>query len=181
MPVLQSEVLIVPGLGSSGPAHWQTLWQELHGYQRVEQRDWEAPVRAEWLAALDQVLRARGKPSVLVAHSLGCALVAHYAQQPSAAALVRAALLVAPADVDDPARTPECTRCFAPLPLRRLPFESLVVASANDPFCDPARARQFAEAWGADLEDIGDAGHINADSGLGAWPAGHRFLQRLLI
>ncbi|HKP61154.1 MAG TPA: alpha/beta fold hydrolase [Polyangiales bacterium] len=180
MPV-HSDVLIVPGLGSSGRSHWQTLWQEAHGYERVEQRDWDAPSRAEWLETLERALRARTRPSVLVAHSLGCALIAHYSLQPSAAKLVRAALLVAPADVDDPARTPECTRCFAPLPLRQLPFESLVVASADDPFCGPSRARQFAEAWGADFEDIGNAGHINADSGLGAWPAGHRFLQRVLV
>jgi uncharacterized protein len=179
--MLQSDVLIVPGLGSSGPAHWQTLWQEAHGYQRVEQREWDTPSRAEWLETLDRTLRARGRPSVLVAHSLGCALVVHYAQQPSAAEFVRAALLVSPADVEDPTCTPDCTRCFAPLPLRRLPFESLVVASADDPFVRPARALEFAEAWGADFEDIGNAGHINADSGLGAWPAGHRFLQRLLV
>jgi predicted alpha/beta hydrolase family esterase len=180
MPV-HSDVLIVPGLGGSGPTHWQTLWQELHGYQRVEQRDWDTPSREEWMQALEQALRARARPSVLVAHSLGCALVAHYAQQPSAAGLVRAALLVSPADVEDPACTPDCTRCFAPLPLRRLPFESLVVASTNDAYVSPTRARQFARAWGADFEDIGEAGHINADSGLGAWPVGHRFLQRLLV
>lgn len=180
MPVA-SDVLIVPGLGSSGPAHWQTRWQELHGYQRVEQREWDAPSREEWVATLDAVLQARARPSVLVAHSLGCALVAHYAQQPSAAKRIRAALLVSPADVEDPARTPECTRGFAPLPRRRLPFECLVVASADDPFVRLARAQEFAQAWGADFEDIGNAGHINADSGLGAWPEGHRFLQRLLI
>ena len=178
---MHSDVLIVPGLGGSGPSHWQTLWQEAHGYQRVEQREWDTPSRAEWVETLERTLRARARPSVLVAHSLGCALVAHCCLQPSAAKLVRAALLVSPADVDDPACTPDCTRDFAPLPLRRLPFESLVVASADDPFVSPARARELAQAWGADLEDIGNAGHINADSGLGAWPAGHRFLQRLLV
>ncbi|HKU44709.1 MAG TPA: alpha/beta hydrolase, partial [Polyangiales bacterium] len=36
-----SDVLIIPGLGGSGPQHWQTRWEQLHGYRRVEQREWD--------------------------------------------------------------------------------------------------------------------------------------------
>jgi predicted alpha/beta hydrolase family esterase len=173
-------VLVVPGLGGSGPEHWQTHWEQLHGYVRVQQREWDWPERALWMSELERVLAQRGGPCVLVAHSLGCALVAHFvrARRP-AVERVCAALLVAPADVDDPARTPDVTRCFAPLPQERLPFPAIVVASANDPFVGLERAKAFAESWGAAFEDVGDKGHINADSNLGAWPEGHRLLQRL--
>lgn len=173
------DVLILPGLGGSGPAHWQTLWERQHGYGRVEQREWDAPQLADWLHTLERTLAAHGRPVLLVAHSLGCALVAHYALQPSAAERVAAALLVAPADIDDPSCTPESTRSFAPLPLTELPFPSLVVASEDDPYVRLARAQHFARAWGAAFENAGPVGHINADSGLGAWLEGQRFLQRL--
>src|SRR4051812_44066434 len=123
--------LILPGLGGSGAAHWQTLWQARSpDYQRVEQRDWDRPQLDEWLAALDRALEAEARPAILVAHSLACALVAHRARRGAGA--IRGALLVAPADVDTPERTPPETRSFAPMPLQPLPFPALVVASQND-------------------------------------------------
>jgi predicted alpha/beta hydrolase family esterase len=175
-----SNVLTVPGLGGSGPDHWQTRWESEHGYVRVEQRDWDHPERAVWIAELERALAQRSGPCLLVAHSLGCALVAHFVRAAGpAVSRVSGALLVAPADVDDPARTPDVTRCFTPLPLERLPFPAVVIASANDPFVASARAQLFAQRWGAAFEDVGDAGHINAESKLGSWGEGHRFLQHL--
>jgi predicted alpha/beta hydrolase family esterase len=173
-------VLVVPGLGGSGPEHWQTRWEHVHGYVRVEQREWDYPERALWIAELERALAQRGGPCILVAHSLGCAVVAHFVRAAGpAVSRVCGALLVAPADVEDPSRTPDVTRCFAPLPLERLPFPAIVIASADDPFVSPERAKLFAERWGAVFEDFGDKGHINADSKLGAWPEGHRFLEAL--
>lgn len=175
------DVLIVPGLGGSGPEHWQTRWQTLHGYRRVQQRDWETPVMADWVAALERAVENRERRCVLVAHSLGCALVAHFAQHsPLAHQRVAAALLVAPADVEDPRRTPDSTREFAPLPFASLPFPARVLASSTDPYVSLERAAQFAQSWAADFENIGDAGHINADSNLAEWEAGHRHLLDLM-
>jgi predicted alpha/beta hydrolase family esterase len=69
---------------------------------------------------------------------------------------------------------------FSPLPLRPLNFPSIVVASDNDPYITVPRALQFSEAWGSRLENIGDAGHINTDSGFGEWPEGEKLLSELL-
>jgi uncharacterized protein len=172
--------LIVPGLGGSGPEHWQTRWEALYPrHARVEQGDWDQPRREAWLGALGAAVAAAGEPVVLVAHSLGCALVAHAAARLSAAT-VAAALLVAPADVDSPAHTPPETRDFAPLPLRPLPFPANVVASRDDPYVTLARARELAAAWGAEFVDAGARGHLNAASGLGDWPEGRRLLEALL-
>jgi uncharacterized protein len=173
-------VLILPGLGGSGPEHWQTRWEALYPrHLRVAQRDWDRPRRQDWLASLGAAVTAAGQPVVLVAHSLGCALVAHAASRPYAAAIV-AALLVAPADVDSPAHAPPETRDFAPLPLSPLPFPATVVASRDDPYVTLARARALAEAWGAEFVDAGRRGHLNAASGLGDWPEGRRHLEALL-
>jgi uncharacterized protein len=131
---------------------------------------------------LRRAIEAAGGPVVAVAHSLGCALMVHaVARFPSLIArAVRAALLVAPADVESPAHTPPETRGFAPLPRARLPFPATVIASADDPYVSIDRARAFAATWGASFIDAGAVGHINADSDLGDWPAGRRALQALI-
>ena len=173
-------VLIVPGLNGSGPAHWQSRWESLYPRTaRVAQRDWDHPDREEWRSTLEGAIAAAPEPVVLVAHSLGCALVAHMASRPLAARIV-AALLVAPADVDSPEHTPPETRGFAPMPMAPLPFPATVVASEDDPFVALARAQAFAAAWGATFVDAGRKGHLNADSGLGDWPEGHRQLEALV-
>jgi predicted alpha/beta hydrolase family esterase len=172
-------VLVLPGYADSGPDHWQTLWEHRHGYVRVAQADWLAPECAAWVATLEQAVRSASAPVVLVAHSLGCILVAHWARQGSVEQ-VRGALLVAPPDVDEAQFMLPEVASFAPVPLVPLPFRSIVVASTTDPYVDAGRAGQMAEAWGARLVDIGDAGHVNAESNLGEWPAGHRLLVELL-
>jgi predicted alpha/beta hydrolase family esterase len=173
-------LLIVPGLNGSGPAHWQTRWESLYPRaMRVAQRDWDHPECAEWRSTLEGAIAAAPEPVVLVAHSLGCALVAHLASHP-VAARISAALLVAPADVDSPACTPAETRSFAPMPTAPLPFAATVVASEDDPYVSLARARHFAASWKATFVDAGRKGHLNADSGLGDWPEGRRHLEALL-
>jgi uncharacterized protein len=171
-------VLIVPGLGGSGPDHWQSRWQaRLPNASRVEQADWNKPDRAGWIARLDQAVASAEKPSILVVHSLSCALVACWAA--THARPVHAALLVAPADVESDTHTPPEAHVFRPLPMKPLPFPSIVVASRTDPFVAFDRAIAMARAWNAELIDIGNAGHINPSAGYGEWPQGKRILRHL--
>jgi predicted alpha/beta hydrolase family esterase len=109
-----------------------------------------------------------------VAHSLGCPLVAHWAASGSALTIA-GAFLVAPSDVEAASFPTEATG-FAPMPMRKLPFPSILVASSNDPYLAIERARAFAAAWGSRLVEIGEAGHITGDSGYGAWPEGEKML-----
>ena len=172
-------VLILPGWQGSSPDHWQSRWERLHGYTRVEQHDWMRPLRGDWIARLEDVLLSCDGPAVLVAHSLGCHHVAAWAAHSRNTHLVKAALLVAPPDVereDVRALLPS----WSPIALEILPFATLMFASSDDPFCSPGRARQFAWAWGAALVDTGARGHLNAQSGLGSWPEGHELLQQLM-
>jgi len=174
-----SNVLILPGWQDSGPGHWQTLWEQHHGYVRVEQHDWMRPLRGDWLARLEETILSRDEPVVLVAHSLGCILAAAWAAHSGNKHRVKAALLVAPGDVERP-EIREQLRSWCPIELTALPFPSALIASRNDPYCEFERARQFAQAWGSQLIDYGDCGHINAESGLASWPQGHVLLQDLL-
>jgi predicted alpha/beta hydrolase family esterase len=174
-----ANVLILPGWQDSGPQHWQSLWEARHGYARVQQHDWMKPLRGDWIARLEEVLLTCDEPAVLVAHSLGCQLVAAWAEHSQNAHRVKGALLVAPAD---PERVDvrELLPSWAPIPLQALPCPSVIVASRDDPFCEFERARLFAYAWGSQFIDYGPCGHINAESGLASWPEGHVLLQDLM-
>src|SRR5476649_1968203 len=111
--------LIVPGWQGSPEDHWQSHWQNsLPNSARVEQADWLTPRREDWVAALAEAFAADSTPVILIAHSLGCITVAHWAATAPLQFLrqVRGALLVAPADVERPACSP-ALRNFAP-PLR---------------------------------------------------------------
>jgi len=178
-----TRVLILPGYGDSGPDHWQSRWEAADpACHRVVQRDWLLPTLDEWLATLSRHVVECEAPPVLVAHSLGCSLVAHWAKRVGARAgqSAKAALLVAPADVDSPAHTPDEVRGFSPIPLVRFPFPSVVVASTDDPYSTMDRAGLFARAWGSRLVTLARAGHINADSGFREWPEGKALLTELV-
>ena len=176
-----SNVLILPGWLGSGPDHWQSRWERRCGYQRVEQHNWQRPLRGDWIARLEDVLLSCTEPAVLVAHSLGCLTVAAWAAHSRNVRLVKAALLVAPPDTarQDIAQTLPGWATDQ-LPLQKLPFKCVLFASHNDPFCALDQAHRLAASWGATLMDIGARGHINADSGLGDWPQGHAELVQLM-
>src|SRR3954451_20137629 len=140
-----TRMLIVPGLAGSGPDHWQTAWERLDARcRRVEQSDWENPTLSAWRANLEGAIAGSSEPTVLVAHSLGAVLVAHWGQgQPRDRVL--GALLVAPADVDTLLGAFPEIQSFVPLPMNSLPFPSLLVASRNDPYLSFERALLFAD------------------------------------
>jgi predicted alpha/beta hydrolase family esterase len=175
---LSTRVLILPGIGNSGPEHWQSRWEASNpSYGRVMQRDWENPVLSEWQAELEKSVGLSGPNTILLAHSLASLLAAHWAT--STQLRIKAALLVA---VPDPARPtfPSGAAGFAPFPQQPLPFKSLLVASTNDPYGSLAYSRACASLWGSQLVVIGDAGHINSSSGLGMWEEGHNLLRELM-
>jgi predicted alpha/beta hydrolase family esterase len=170
-------VLILPGIGGSGPEHWQSRWQAMDPtYRRIEMPDWDRPELETWLSAIDLAVRRSSEPPVIVAHSLGCLALAHWA---SRGGVARAALLVA---VPDPrgSQFPEIARSFEPVPLVPIVFATHVVASRNDPYGSLSFNQKCANAWGSSFTDCGSACHINAESGLGDWPAGRALLAGML-
>jgi len=175
---IAAPVLLVPGIGNSGPDHWQSRWQAAApNYQRVEQRDWDHPRRDVWAAALEQAVARAGVDARIVAHSLGCLLVAHWLQ--TTRLKIAGAMLVAIPDPEG-APFPKEAIGFGPVPRARFACPSIVVASRNDPYSTLDFARGCATDWGSRLVDVGEAGHINAASGLGDWTAGHELLGGLI-
>ncbi len=172
-------VLLLPGWQNSGTDHWQSRWEVQHGYHRVDQHDWMTPKRGDWMSRLEEVVLGCEGPVVLVAHSLGCQLAVAWAAHSQNTARVEAALLVAPPDTER-ADVHDLLPSWAPIPLHRLPFASSLVASRDDPFGAFDRAQAMATAWGSRFVDIGERGHINAESGLGDWPQGLAWLNELI-
>jgi predicted alpha/beta hydrolase family esterase len=172
-------ILIVPGLYNSESDHWQSHWQRvLPGAQRVDQSDWERPTLGDWTASLAEAIRRR-PGAILVAHSLGCALVAHLAQIGGGRG-IGGAFLVAPADVNRDGPAGRLLTGFSPIPRQALAFPTMVVASRDDPYVEVGRAEAFARGWGSEFIDLGRAGHINVASGHGPWVSGRRLLKRLV-
>lgn len=183
MKTAEADILIVPGFGDSGPGHWQTRWEEkLSTARRVIQPDWNRASRAQWASAIAEAVNAAEKPVVLVSHSIGTAAIPHAAKL-FAPGKVAGGFLVGLSDWNREELLPGVRHDFAPLPRDPLPFPSLLIASRNDPYCDFEVAADHANAWGSELVDAGEVGHINIDSGHGPWPEGllrfAGFLKRL--
>lgn len=175
------DVLILPGINNSGPEHWQSHWERMDsGCRRLVQDEWDAPVCADWVVRLDEVLKTHAAPVVLAAHSSSCAMVAHWASGASTEQLakVAGALLVAPSDPFGAMYPPEPTG-FGPVPLVTLPFRTVVVTSTDDPYVSVEQAQRYASAWGSQMVLLDKAGHINAASGHGPWPQGFALLDAL--
>jgi uncharacterized protein len=176
-------VFTLPGWQGSGSQHWQMRWAALFDDEVVEQHDWMHPLRGDWITRLEDMVQNQLKkqpelPIAFVAHSLGCHLVASWAALSPSAGRVAGALLVAPPDPLQPNLPPQLHSWRKPV-LDTLPFSATLVASTNDPFCNFAAAEQLAQNWGAKLVNMGERGHINAESGLEDWPAGRETLLDL--
>ena len=184
---MRQTTLIVPGFRGSGEAHWQTWFeQQLPDVKRVSGIDWEQPRLADWSAAVVQEIDSSNHPVWLIAHSFGClATVSAAAER---ADKVLGALLVAPADpwrfVKSGLRewlpsTAQHDTIDHDLPQTALGFNSVVVASSNDPWVKITVAGYWAQRWGSHFVSIGEAGHINVDSGFGPWPQGLTLFQKM--
>jgi predicted alpha/beta hydrolase family esterase len=144
---------------------------------RVQQHDWETPKCEEWITSLDQeVLKHDPRELIIVGHSLACATIAFWASVYKRK--IRGALLVAPSDTEAE-NYPPGTSGFSPMPLNKLPFQSITVSSGNDLYVTLHRAKFFSNAWGSRFVDVGEAGHINVASGFGEWNEGLKWLKVL--
>ena len=188
MSVTEPTILIVPGLRDAVAQHWQTLLEArlraagrpVAGVPPMGREDLDCAAR---VGAIERAARSVEGPLVVVAHSGGCIMVAHWAKKTRRA--VRGALLATPPDFEKPMPagypTIEALRAggWLPVPREPLPFPSVVAASRNDPLGRFERVAELARAWGSRLDDIGLVGHLNPASGFGAWPQAETYVAEL--
>ena len=179
MNATENIFLVIPGLGGSGTEHWQSLWESKYeNFQRIEQTNWNYPVCSQWIENIEKAVASNSSKNIFfVAHSLGCIAVANWAAQSKYK--VVGALLVAPPDLEI-IQLQNVVVGFNPVQLRQLLFQSILVASSNDKFANISKAWQYARFWGSQFVNIGNKGHINAESGFGDWPDGFKLLNQLV-
>ena len=182
-------VLIVPGLREHVPDHWQTLLAaKLPRVCSVAPLEHDKLSCAARVDAIDRALGTIEGPVIIVAHSAGAMMVAHWAARGAAREIreIRGALLAAPADLETPMPPGYPTtdalkeHGWLPIPRGTLPFPSIVAAGSNDPLTRLDRAREFAQAWGSRFVELGEVGHLNPASGHGEWPRAEEFIRELL-
>jgi uncharacterized protein len=170
---------LVPGIGGSGPDHWQTIWQsEFAGAVCIDPASWDQPDLTDWMSALDRAADAHGASrAVVIAHSLGCLVATRWAE--SNPDRLAGLFLVAPPNRFAPT-FPVAAAGFEGATASLAPTPTLVIGSDDDPYCDVATATSLAATWGGEFVTAGPVGHINSASGLGGWHAGREFLARFV-
>ena len=188
MQATEPTLLIVPGLRDAVAQHWQTLLEArlraagrpVAGVPPMGREDLDCAAR---VGAIERAARSVEGPLVVVAHSGGCIMVAHWAKKTRRA--VRGALLATPPDFEKPMPagypTIEALRAggWLPVPRERLKFRTIVGASRDDPLASFARVVGLANEWGAEVEDLGWVGHLNPASGYGEWSGADPLVARL--
>lgn len=169
---MHTRVLIIPGLFNSGPRHWQTLLEHKYSYcHRIIQDDWSRPDLLSWKRNVLEVIEGQTAPVVLVAHSFGCLVTASLFAHRNLK--IKGALMVAPA-------SPAHFNLVNAMPFEPLPFHSTLVSSRNDDWCASHEARFWADTWGSEHIDLGEAKHINVDAGFGHWPLAEEYIESLV-
>ena len=169
--------VMIPGIGGSGPEHWQTRWEANDPtFTRFAPTSWDEPDLNDWTASIQRAVE--GSVAILVAHSLGCLAAVHWARvHPEHAG---ALFLVAVPDPGGPQFPPQADS-FAGVDLASpLGVPVVCVVSDNDPYCSPESALRIVKGLGADEVSAGASGHLNVASGLGDWPFGRSLFSELL-
>ena len=181
-------VLIVPGLRDHVEAHWQTLLAaqlpQVRTVPPMGREDLDCTKRVQ---AIEATMATTAGPVVLVAHSGGCVMVAHWAHTSQHAHRVVGALLATPPDFDQPMPegypTLDALRAggWLPVPRKSLPFRSLVATSDNDPLASREQVLALAKDWGSETVDLGAVGHLNPASGYGEWPMASGLIKKMMV
>ncbi|MET1080513.1 MAG: alpha/beta hydrolase [Pseudomonas sp.] len=177
-------VLIIPGLRDHVAEHWQTVLQarlaKVRSVPPLQTCKLSCAARVE--AIQHELLQIDG-PVILVAHSAGVLMVAHWAARYRHA--IQGALLATPPDLaaswPEGYPSPSILQAngWDPLPAEPLPFPCIVAASRNDHLASFAAVERMATQWGAELVDLGAVGHLNPQAGYGAWPQAEHFIAAL--
>jgi predicted alpha/beta hydrolase family esterase len=178
-------IVCVPGLRDRMPGHWQELLCErLPGACIVPPLQENKLSLAARVENLDRTLAGIEGPVLLVAHSGGCLITAHWAARHRRDD-VKGALLAAPVDLQTPLPSGNPTiddlraQGWLPLPAQPLWFPSIVAASTNDAVGPIERVTALAQAWGSRLVVLGEVGHLSPANGYGAWPGALKFIDEL--
>jgi len=163
--------LILHGWGGSDFPHWQSwlagkLAQEYGYVSFLRFSDFDAPDLNRWYKELQTHLQ-EFTPDIVICHSLANTLWFHLCNTQELQS-VEKLYLVAPPRLNS--TIPELSSFFpVKAPKNLYAKKTLLITSTNDPYLDVEEANQLQKALDVEMKVILNGGHINADSGFGAW------------
>ncbi|SFB07591.1 hypothetical protein SAMN04515620_11637 [Collimonas sp. OK607] len=179
-------ILIVPGLRDHVPEHWQTLLEaRLPAFRSIPPLETNKLDLAARIAAIEKTINEIDGQIIVVAHSGGTIMFAHWAQRHSTEK-ISGALLAVPPDFEKPLPAGYPTidefreKGWLPVPRAPLPFRSIVTVSENDPLGEITAVSALAGDWKSQVINLGRVGHLNPASGYGDWPDADALIQRLI-
>lgn len=172
-------ILTIPGLYGSGVSHWQTKWEQLYGFERVFQDNWDDPQFDKWFVRLIDSIHndVLHRDVLLVAHSMGCHLVIK--SLPFIKNRVNGLFLVAPPELHNRIIKQDVSS-FITDSINRTDIPGYLIYSENDPYAEPHWSKNLGVQLGIKNISVGMKGHINSESNLGCWQQGKLILNKLV-
>lgn len=166
------KTLILHGWGGSDDPHWQAwLAGELakdYGIVAFPLLDNpHFPTKNRWMKQVKALLKSF-QPDLVICHSLANTLWFHLCQEGEMTP-VRRLLMVSPPRLDLELDT---IKTFFPVHVPEALFakEAMMVVADNDPYISMKEAKALQHALDIPMKVIEAGGHLNTDSGYGAWP-----------
>lgn len=176
---MKQKILILHGWGGSDFPHWQSwLAGEIakhYGTLSFPLLDNpHFPSKNRQMKQIKKILK-EFRPDTVICHSLANILWFHLCLEGEIEAVKRL-LLVAP---PSPACDIDILKKFFPYTPSTSLYakEVMLVTSTSDPYLTAQEAKELQRALGVEMKILNDAGHINADSGYGAWEWVWRWVQ----
>ncbi len=165
------KVLILHGWGGSDFPHWQSwlaaeLAKDYGCVSFLRFSDIDFPNKDVWLAELRAEMSAFA-PSIVVCHSIANTLWFHLCHEGGIKELEKLFLVAPPSFGCDIAELESFFPCL--IPKKLYAKEALLVTSTNDPYMSQNEAAELQEVLGIEMLALQNAGHINTNSGYGAW------------
>ena len=172
--------IFLAGIGNSEPDHWQSIWFRALGGRWVDHADWDRPRADDWVADLERTDPRSRRPQGVRSATASVACSRSSGPSATTTPISKARSWSRCPTSAGPTSPKRRWGSRRPTPAGRPPLPALVVASTNDPYASFASARSAAKAWGAALANVGDRGHINLASNVGAWDEGRALFDRFL-
>ncbi len=164
-------VLILHGWGGSDFPHWQSwlaseLAKDYGCVSFLKFSDIDFPNKDVWLGELQAEVAAFA-PDIVVCHSIANTLWFHLCNGGGIAEIEKLFLIAPPSFACNIKELGSFFPC--PIPKKLYAKKVLLVTSTNDPYMSQNEAVELQGRLGIEMMVLENAGHINTNSGYGAW------------
>lgn len=165
-------VLILYGWQGSDAPHWQdwlyhALKQRGYNVSFPQLSDNQRPDKEIWMREAKEAFDTV-QPQIVITHSMGNTLWFHLCNAGLVGEVEQLLMVAPPRDLSEF----EAVKSFFPVeyPKDLHAKHKILVCSDNDPYMSLEESHALAKRLDTELLILENAGHINSESGYGAWP-----------